>query len=107
MVDELAEAGSYVREQADPDAHIIFGMVFDETMGDRLRCTIIATDFARRNQSDKASGSSEDSMRSVRGDRKKDEGAFPSNRRLEQWKAGGETDDLSIPAHCRYPMSKK
>ena len=38
-------AMQWLREQAHPDANVIFGSVVDEEMGDRVRATIIATGF--------------------------------------------------------------
>ncbi len=40
---EVNEAASLVREEAHEDANIIFGSVIDESMGDSMRVTVIAT----------------------------------------------------------------
>jgi cell division protein FtsZ len=42
---EVNLAASIIRETAHPDANLIFGAVIDETMGDELRITVIATGF--------------------------------------------------------------
>lgn len=42
---EVNEASTLVTEAADEDAEIIFGAVIDETMGDEVRVTVIATGF--------------------------------------------------------------
>ena len=42
---EVNEAATLVQEEAHEDANIIFGAVIDETMGDKLRITVIATGF--------------------------------------------------------------
>jgi len=42
---EIQEAASLVQEQAHDDANIIFGASIDETMGDMLKVTVIATGF--------------------------------------------------------------
>lgn len=44
---EVNEAASIIRETAHPDANMIFGAVIDESMGDTLRITVIATGFER------------------------------------------------------------
>src|SRR5207237_4006955 len=44
---EVNEAATLVQEQAHEDANIIFGAVIDETLGDRIRVTVIATGFDR------------------------------------------------------------
>jgi len=42
---EVNEAASLVQEEADEDANIIFGAVIDESLGDEVRITVIATGF--------------------------------------------------------------
>lgn len=42
---EINEAARLVQEAAHPEANIIFGAVIDETMGDEIRITVIATGF--------------------------------------------------------------
>ena len=42
---EIQEAASLVQEQAHDDANIIFGASIDESMGDALKITVIATGF--------------------------------------------------------------
>ena len=42
---EIDEACSPVRDAAHEDANIIFGVVIDESMGDSIRVTVIATGF--------------------------------------------------------------
>jgi cell division protein FtsZ len=42
---EVDEAAAIVREAADPDCNVIFGTVVDDTLGDNVRVTVIATGF--------------------------------------------------------------
>ncbi len=42
---EINEASSLIQSEAHEDAHIIFGTVVDEDMGDEIRITVIATGF--------------------------------------------------------------
>jgi cell division protein FtsZ len=42
---EVNEAATLIQEEADDDANIIFGAVIDESMGDEVRITVIATGF--------------------------------------------------------------
>lgn len=44
---EIQEAASLIQEQAHEDANIIFGASIDETMGETLKVTVIATGFDR------------------------------------------------------------
>jgi cell division protein FtsZ len=42
---EISQAASIIYEQADPDAQIILGSVIDESLGDDVLVTVIATGF--------------------------------------------------------------
>jgi cell division protein FtsZ len=42
---EVNEASGMIQEQAHEDAKVIWGLVFDDTMQDRMRITVIATGF--------------------------------------------------------------
>jgi cell division protein FtsZ len=45
---EIDEAVSMAQSAADPDANIIFGSVVEESLGDEVRITVIATGFQAR-----------------------------------------------------------
>lgn len=47
---EVNEASTLITEAAHEDAEIIFGAVIDETLGDEVRVTVIATGFAKTDQ---------------------------------------------------------
>ena len=47
---EVNEAATLIQEEADDDANIIFGAVIDESMGDEVRITVIATGFGEQPQ---------------------------------------------------------
>jgi cell division protein FtsZ len=47
---EVNEAATLIQEEADDDANIIFGAVIDESMGDQLRITVIATGFGEQSE---------------------------------------------------------
>ncbi len=44
-IHEINEASSMIQAEAHEDANIIFGTVVDESMGDKIRITVIATGF--------------------------------------------------------------
>ncbi len=44
---EVNQAAEIIQETADPNANLIFGAVIDESMGDRMRITVIATGFGQ------------------------------------------------------------
>ena len=44
-LDDVETAANLVQEAAHPDANIIFGATFDETLEDEIRVTVIATGF--------------------------------------------------------------
>jgi cell division protein FtsZ len=47
---EVNEAAEVIANAAHPEANIIFGAVIDDTMGDEVRVTVIATGFDLRKQ---------------------------------------------------------
>ncbi len=48
---EVDAAASRVRQEVDPEANIIVGATFDETLGDRVRVSIVASGMTRSQQS--------------------------------------------------------
>ena len=42
---EINEAAEIISDAADPDANIIFGSVIDESLGDSVQVTVVATGF--------------------------------------------------------------
>ncbi len=42
-MEEVEQASTYIQEEADDNANIIWGTVFDDSMGDDIRITVIAT----------------------------------------------------------------
>jgi len=44
---EVEEAATLVKDEAHEDANIIFGQVIDDTIGDEIRVTVIATGFGK------------------------------------------------------------
>lgn len=49
-LDEIEDAISLIHQEADEDANIIFGTVFNEEMQDRVKITVIATGFDNHKQ---------------------------------------------------------
>jgi cell division protein FtsZ len=45
---EVSEASTLIQEQAHEDAKIIWGLVYDPSMQDTIRITVIATGFEER-----------------------------------------------------------
>jgi len=79
---EVNEAASIIKETAHPDVNLIFGAVIDESMGDDLRITVIATGF------DGASTSRETRR-------------MPAQTELDLPLPAFDKDDLEIPAFLR------
>ncbi len=48
VLHEVNEAATLIQEEADEEANIIFGAVIDESMGDEVRITVIATGFGEQ-----------------------------------------------------------
>ncbi len=58
---EVAEAAKLVTSSADEDAKVIFGAVVDESMGEEVRITVIATGFEDRERARTIKESAEES----------------------------------------------
>lgn len=71
---EVAEAAQIITNSADDDARVIFGAVIDESMGDEIRITVIATGFEDRERL-LSKQSIDDDVRSVFGSSRR---TFPS-----------------------------
>ncbi|MGN1348089.1 MAG: cell division protein FtsZ, partial [Acutalibacteraceae bacterium] len=61
-LDMIEQAGDLIAEYTHPDANIIFGSVFDETMGDEMLITVIATGFNKMDSAPAASNNAEQSF---------------------------------------------
>ena len=48
-ITEISDAADLVASNVDPEANIIFGTVVDESLGDQVRITVIATGFSDSN----------------------------------------------------------
>jgi len=57
---EVAEAAKVITSSADDNAKVIFGAVIDNTLGDTIRITVIATGFEDRERERKLSSSDDD-----------------------------------------------
>jgi cell division protein FtsZ len=71
-LEEVEIAASLVQQAANPDANIIFGSVFDETLEDEIRVTVIATGFDEEQQKKGGIGASA-TFRPVKEDGKAEE----------------------------------
>jgi cell division protein FtsZ len=47
-MDEVGEISDYIQEEAGSTANIIFGLSFDESLGDNIRAIVIATGFSQK-----------------------------------------------------------
>lgn len=75
-IQEINDAADLVANAVDPEANIIFGTVVDESLGDQVRITVIATGFSDSNvnRQDELFGST----RSSRSDKPADTTAAPA-----------------------------
>ena len=64
-MDELTEITEYIQEKAGQDAEMIFGHGIDDTLGQNIRVTVIATGFARDAHSINTPGASTTEAASV------------------------------------------
>jgi cell division protein FtsZ len=72
QMDELMEITEYIQEQAGQEAEVIFGHSIDDTLGERLRVTVIATGFENETEvNDKPVLESNTRKEELEADRKK------------------------------------
>ncbi|VAW36019.1 Cell division protein FtsZ [hydrothermal vent metagenome] len=62
---DMNEASTLVHEEAHPDANIIIGAVIDETMGDEVRVTVIATGFGEAGEVPVSNNSSQSKTEAI------------------------------------------
>ena len=84
---EVNEAAEVVTGHADPNANVIFGAVIDESMGDEVRVTVIATGFGGRPRRRRVEGPSAVSTSTV------------SERRFDR--PTGSESEIEIPSFLR------
>jgi cell division protein FtsZ len=74
---EVDEAASRVRQEVDPEANIIVGATFDESLGDRVRVSIVASGLSRTEARAAAQASQAQGLPLQPGDRGKASAAPP------------------------------
>jgi cell division protein FtsZ len=86
---EVNEAAGVVTGHADPNANVIFGAVIDETMGESVRVTVIATGFGGRQRRRRAEPAAAAAI------------ASPSPRRSLESVRTTEDVEIEIPSFLR------
>lgn len=99
---EVDEAMEYIIKNANPEAMIKYGQVFDDTLGDELKITVIATGFTpKRHNIAGELRRRKDLDRSGRPVRRLDGGLFPACE-----PAVSSPEDLDKPAYLRRGRGK-
>lgn len=104
---EINQAAAIIRETAHPEVNLIFGAVIDETMGDAIRITVIATGFEHslpmmrpiNRQSTQSSGSLRHEPVSVSSNRPST--PAPSSRVELDSSSAYRINDIDVPAFLR------
>lgn len=108
---EVNQAAAIIKETAHPDVNLIFGAVVDESMGENLRITVIATGFegtsissaVNKNENQRKSQAEQKPLPSML----VEEGGNGKNPKGNPGSEGYEfptrinTDDLDVPAFLR------
>jgi cell division protein FtsZ len=103
---EASEATSLITKVADPEANVIYGIVTDESMGQAVKVTVIATGFSRPSRKAAptpvdlanyvgAGGAAPPQMPAAEG------GGFYRKTPNAKLAAGGGRVDLDVPAFLR------
>ncbi len=104
---EINQAAAIIRETAHPEVNLIFGAVIDETMGDAIRITVIATGFEHslpmmrpiNRQATQSSGSLRREPVSVSSNRPST--PAPSSRVEPDSSSAYRINDIDVPAFLR------
>ena len=94
-IQEINDAADLVAKNVDPEANIIFGTVVDESLGDQVRVTVIATGFKDDNVSMPAPSITNDRRSSAPSSRQQERrSSRPSNGGRN---SSGSSDAFDIP----------
>ncbi len=103
-LDEVDQASTLITKSAHPDANIIWGCAFDDSMNDEMRITVVATGFdsnAKKPMPEagkKAEAAAETRTEIVQGvdpEARADAGVEPPKFSLDgEWKPEGDDDDF-------------
>jgi len=106
---EVNQAAAIIKETAHPDVNLIFGAVLDESLGDNLRITVIATGFegnsisARRETKVETKQNTYAKQRPLPSMLDKEEAGetYEPRRDTYEFPTRINTDDLDVPAFLR------
>ncbi len=105
---EVNQAAEIIQEAANPDANIIFGSVINESLGEDLRITVIATGFDELSAEEKEREQTKDRITSQnekekveRVERKEEETKSEEIPNKEPMKNDVDYSDLEIPTFLR------
>ncbi len=99
---EVSEAADMISTHADPDANIIFGATIDESMGDQIKISVIATGFDNSRGGFAALQSAGNSARIQYDDNSSDDSSNPPpSSPPPKSPPSDETDPFDIPAFLR------
>jgi cell division protein FtsZ len=107
---EVNQAAAIIKETAHPDVNLIFGAVIDESMGENLRITVIATGFegttihasADRTEANRNTYAKQRPLPSMLDKDGNEEGSERrDNSDVYEFPTRINTDDLDVPAFLR------
>ncbi|SKA72397.1 cell division protein FtsZ [Paucidesulfovibrio gracilis DSM 16080] len=104
LIEEAAEAANIISSEADEDAQIFFGTVFDPDAGEEMRITVIATGIEHvAAQSDATSSKGQNPLsRFNRRERSSDAATGTGKRRVHR---SVMNQDTTVPAYLRFSDS--
>ena len=95
-LEEVETAANLVQEAAHPEANIIFGAAFDDTLEDELRVTVIATGFDEKEEQPAAAPAAAASSKPF----------TSAGARVEEQRAAGAAQ-FAAPAPAQEPEAEK
>ncbi len=103
-MEEVDQASSLIHDEAHDDANIIWGTVFDDSMGEEIRITVIATGIGRERVISTPEDSTVTRIEDVR--KKKHEEEKKSSEEAPQITQMSQHETIAVERQC-MPVSKK
>jgi cell division protein FtsZ len=106
---EVNQAAAIIKETAHPEVNLIFGAVIDESMGENLRITVIATGFEgnamqstmERSRGMRHSYAQQRPLPTLDEEKQEEEGSRKKSAEAYEFPTRINTDDLDVPAFLR------
>ena len=105
-LDEIGEINDYIQEQAGNNANIIMGVGDDDTLGESISVTVIATGFQQEQQDELVNTEQKKIIHTLEDDQKAEQDLTPNSGKNSNinFSSAGQTDREESRNTKRYPL---